>query len=134
MELIRYNKETKEIEITDNYKGRLLSSRIMSVIILILAGIKLSMVDWQSPSELDLVFILIAAVFLYLVYKNWFLNTDISKIERYDIKYIKMPKAMATKATIKLNNRKSRDVYGIRSPKEKEALRKLASDAKIKVI
>ncbi|MTG98522.1 MULTISPECIES: hypothetical protein [Myroides] len=132
--MIKYNKETKQLEIRDNYKGRLKSSRIMSVIILILGIVKLFLADWNKPREMDYVFCLIVALFVYLVYKNLFVNTAIDTIDKYNIKYVKMPKALATKATIKLNNGKSRDVFGLKQVSDRETFRKLLTDAKIRVI
>ncbi|MEC4114153.1 hypothetical protein [Myroides pelagicus] len=132
--MVKYNKETQQVEINDNYKGRLMSSRIMSVSILILGALKLYLADWSNPREMDYVFCVIVAVFLYLAYKNLFVNTAIEKIDKYNIKYVKLPKAMATKATIRLNNGKSRDVFGLKQITDKDKFKKIFSDAKIKVV
>jgi len=45
-----------------------------------------------------------------------------------------MPKGLATKAVVRLNNRKVRDVYGLKTVEAKNAFRKVLSDAKIKVV
>ena len=45
-----------------------------------------------------------------------------------------MPKGLATKAVVKLNNRKTRDIYGLKSVDAKNAFRKVLVDAKIKVL
>ncbi|MDR2221739.1 MAG: hypothetical protein LBE34_03255 [Flavobacteriaceae bacterium] len=132
--MISFNKETKQIHITDNYKGRLTSSRIMSSLILLMAAIRIYMINWDGVNEMDYIFIIVAAVFLYLVYKNFLVNTAIDTIEKYDIKYVKMPKAMGVKVTIKLNNRKIREVYGYKTPESKMKLRKMLEDAKITVL
>ncbi|MHC5201655.1 hypothetical protein ACYSNV_05500 [Myroides sp. LJL119] len=132
--MITFNNQTKELDITDNYKSRLQSSRIMSVAILLLSIGKITIMDYANLTELDYLFFIIVAVFSYLVYKNFFINTSISKIEKFQIKYVKMPKALATKAVIKLNNGKTRDVYGLKNPKAREEFRKVINNAKIRIL
>ncbi|MHC5361546.1 hypothetical protein [Myroides sp. LJL110] len=132
--MITFNNQTKELDITDNYKSRLQSSRIMSVAILLLSIGKITIMDYANLTELDYLFFIIVAVFSYLVYKNFFINTSISKIEKFQIKYVKMPKALATKAIIKLNNGKTRDVYGLKNPKAREEFRKVINNAKIRIL
>ncbi|MDR0229543.1 MAG: hypothetical protein LBI72_10865 [Flavobacteriaceae bacterium] len=132
--MISFDKETKQLKISDNYKGRLTSSRIMSLLIFIMAIVRICITDWKQVNEMDYIFVIVAAVFIYLVFKNFFINTAIDTIEKYDIKYVKMPKAMGVKVTIKLNNRKVREVYGYKTPESKTKLRKLLDDAKITVI
>lgn len=131
--MIKFNKETKQLEIEDNYAGRLKSSRIMSTIILVMAVARLYLIDWNKVKEMDYIFCLVAVVFLFFCYKNFFINTAINKIDKHNIKLIKMPKGFGTKIVIQLNNRKSRDVFGYKTVEEKNKLRKLASDAKITV-
>lgn len=132
--MISYNKETKQLEINDNYKGRLQSSRIMSSLILIMAALKLYLANWNQPREMDYVFCIIAAVFAYLCFKSFFKNTAIDKIDKTSIKFVKMPRLLATKATIKLTNGKSRDVFGLKTQASKDSFKKVLSDAKIQVI
>ncbi|MEK6509387.1 hypothetical protein [Myroides sp. C4067] len=132
--MIKFNKETKKLEITDNQKGRLTSSRIMSSAILILGAARLYTANWQQPKEMDYVFCIIVATFLYITVKNFLIQTAVDSIDKYDIKYVKMPKALGTKAVIKLNNRKTRDVFGLKTPDAKNAFRKVLNDAKIKMI
>ncbi|MGL4582946.1 MAG: hypothetical protein ACRCVU_08195 [Flavobacterium sp.] len=132
--MIKFNKETKQLEINDNYKGRLTSSRVMSISILILGSVRLYTANWQQPNEMDYVFCIVVAMFLYIVVKNFLVNTSISNIDKHDIKYVKMPKGLATKAVVKLNNRKTRDIYGLKSVDAKNAFRKVLVDAKIKVL
>ena len=104
MTMISFNNQTKQLEINDNYKARLQSSRIMSAAILVLSIGRISILDYQNLRELDYLFFIIVAVFTYLVYKNFFVLTSLATIDKFEIKYVKMPKAMATKAVIKLNN------------------------------
>lgn len=132
--MIKFNKETKQLEINDNYKGRLTSSRVMSISILILGSVRLYTANWQQPNEMDYVFCIVVAMFLYIVVKNFLVSTSISNIDKHDIKYVKMPKGLATKAVVKLNNRKTRDIYGLKSVDAKNAFRKVLIDAKIKVL
>ncbi|WP_121966578.1 hypothetical protein [Myroides sp. N17-2] len=132
--MIKFNKETKQLEINDNYKGRLTSSRVMSISILILGSVRLYTANWQQPNEMDYVFCIVVAMFLYIVVKNFLVSTSISNIDKHDIKYVKMPKGLATKAVVKLNNRKTRDIYGLKSVDAKNAFRKVLVDAKIKVL
>lgn len=132
--MIKFNKETQQLEIMDNYKGRLMSSRIMSASILILGSVRLYTANWQQPNEMDYVFCIVVAMFLYVTVKNFLLNTAISEIDKHNIKYVKMPKGLATKAVVRLNNRKSRDVYGLKTVEAKNKFRKVLSDAKIKVV
>ncbi len=132
--MITFNNQTKQVEIQDNYKNRLQSSRIMSVAILVLSIGKLSIIDYQNIKELDYLFFVITAVFLYLSYKNLFVNTSVHTIDKFQIKYVKMPRAMGTKAIIRLNNGKNREVYGLKNPTTKATFKKLFTDAKIRVI
>lgn len=132
--MIKFNKETKQLEINDNYKGRLTSSRVMSISILILGSVRLYTANWQQPNEMDYVFCIVVAMFLYVVVKNFLISTDISIIDKHNIKYVKMPKGLATKAVVKLNNRKTRDIYNLKSVDAKTAFRKVLVDAKIKVL
>lgn len=132
--MIKFNKETKQLEINDNYKGRLTSSRVMSISILILGSVRLYTANWQQPNEMDYVFCIVVAMFLYIVVKNFLVSTSISNIDKHDIKYVKMPKGLATKAVVKLNNRKTRDIYGLKSVDAKNTFRKVLVDAKIKVL
>ena len=69
--MIKFNKETKQLEINDNYKGRLTSSRVMSISILILGSVRLYTANWQQPNEMDYVFCIVVAMFLYIVVKNF---------------------------------------------------------------
>lgn len=131
--MISFNKDSKQIEINDNYKGRLTSSRIMSTFILVLGIVRLTTANWDTPKEMDYVFTGIVALFLYLTVKNFLLKIADSKIDKTAIKYVKLPKGLATKAVIKLNNRKTRDVYGLKTPEQRAAFRKVFKDAKIKV-
>lgn len=131
--MIKFNKETKQIEIEDNYEGRLKSSRIMSTIILVAACVRVGLINWNKLVEMDYIFCLVAIVFIFFTYKNFFINTAVSKIDKHSIKFIKMPKGFGTKIMIQLNNRKSREVFGYKTVEEKNKLRKLAQDAKITV-
>ncbi|MDM1364322.1 hypothetical protein HX017_05060 [Myroides marinus] len=132
--MIKFNKETQQLEINDNYKGRLTSSRIMSTSILVLGAVRLYTANWQMPNEMDYVFCIVVATFLYITVKNFLINTSIDKIDKHNIKYVKMPKGLATKAVVRLNNRKVREVYGLKTVEAKNAFRKVLSDAKIKVV
>lgn len=132
--MIKFNKETKQLEIQDNYKGRLMSSRIMSASILILGSARLFTANWQQPTEMDYVFCIVVAMFLYITVKNFLLSTAISEIDKHNIKYVKMPKGFATKAVVKMNNRKVREIYDLKTVEAKNAFRKVLTDAKIKVI
>lgn len=134
MTMISFNNQTKQLEINDNYKARLQSSRIMSAAILVLSIGRISILDYQNLRELDYLFFIIVAVFTYLVYKNFFVLTSLATIDKFEIKYVKMPKAMATKAVIKLNNGKARDVYGLKNPKAREEFRKVINNAKIRIL
>lgn len=132
--MIKFNKETQQLEINDNYKGRLTSSRIMSSSILVLGAVRLYTANWQQPNEMDYVFCIVVAMFLYIVVKNFLVSSYISNIDKHNIKYVKMPKGLATKAVIKLNNRKTRDVFNLKTIEAKNAFRKVLTDAKIKVV
>lgn len=132
--MISYNKSTNQIEINDNYKRRLMSSRLMSVLILVMSTLRLYMADWSNLQEMDYIFCIITVVFLYLNYKNFLVRIAIDKIEKSDIKYIKIPKSLATKTIIKLINGKNREVFGYKGVEERKKLKKIASEAKIKVI
>ncbi|WP_243832701.1 hypothetical protein [Myroides indicus] len=92
------------------------------------------MADWSNLHEMDYLFCVITAVFLYLNYKNFLVKTATDKIEKSNIEYIKIPKTLATKTIIKLNNGKNREVFGYKGIKEREKLQKIASEAAIKVI
>lgn len=131
--MITFNKENKQLIIADNYKGRLQSARIMSIFIFIMSVLKLLLVDWKTPKEMDYVFCIIAAVFLYFVYKNFLKKTAISTIDKAAIKFVKMPKGLATKAEIYLNNGKVREVFGLKNIDYQNSIRKTLSDAKITV-
>jgi hypothetical protein len=62
--MISYNKSTNQIEINDNYKRRLMSSRLMSVLILVMSTLRLYMTDWSNLQEMDYIFCIITVVFL----------------------------------------------------------------------
>ncbi|MHC5354112.1 hypothetical protein ACYSNX_08030 [Myroides sp. LJL115] len=132
--MITFNNQTKQVQIKDNYKARLQSSRVMCVAILLLSIGKLTIIDYQNIKELDYLFFVITAVFLYLSYKNFLVNTSIETIDKFEIKYVKMPKVMGTRAIIKLNNGKVREVYGLKTPQSRLDFKKLFTDAKIRVI
>ncbi|MCC9043974.1 hypothetical protein LNQ81_14960 [Myroides sp. M-43] len=132
--MIKFNKEIQQLEISDNYKGRLSSSRIMALAILVLGAVRLYTANWQQPNEMDYVFCIIVAMFLYISVKNFLIKTSIEKIDKYNIKYVKMPKGLATKAVVKLNNRKTRDIFGLKTADAKNKFRKVLTDAKIKVL
>lgn len=131
--MISFNKDTKQLEINDNYKGRLTSSRIMSAFILVMGIVRLTTANWNTPKEMDYVFTGIVAYFLYVTVKNFLLKTADNKIDKTAIKYVKLPKGLATKAVIKLNNKKSRDVFGLKTAEQRTAFKKVLTDAKIKV-
>ncbi len=131
--MITFNKETNQLIIEDNYKGRLQSARIMSVFILIMSVLKLFLANWQAPKEMDYVFCVIAALFLYFVYKNFLKKTAINAIDKTAIKFVKMPKGLATKAEIHLNNGKVREVFGFKNIEYQNAVRKTLSNAKITI-
>jgi hypothetical protein len=92
------------------------------------------MTDWSNLQEMDYIFCIITVVFLYLNYKKFLVRIAIDKIEKSDIKYIKIPKSLATKTIIKLINGKNREVFGYKGVEERKKLKKIASEAKIKVI
>ncbi len=131
--MITFNKETNQLIIEDNYKGRLQSARIMSVFIFIMSVLKLLLVDWKSPKEMDYVFCVIAVLFVYLAYKNLFKKTAINTIDKTAIKFVKMPKGLATKAEIYLNNGKVREIFGFKNIDYQNSVRKTLSNAKISI-
>lgn len=132
--MITYNKQESVLEIKDQYKGRLLSSRIISLVILLLSIYKLVIADWEKPTEMDYVFILVTVVFVYIVYKNYIVLTALDRINKTDIKHVKMPKALGTKVSVKLISGKTREVFGFKTVDGKATFKKMLSDAKIKVI
>ncbi|EHQ41633.1 hypothetical protein [Myroides odoratus] len=129
--MLSFNNETKQLIIQDNYKGRLTSSRLMSAVILAMSLVRLFMANWESPKEMDYVFCIIAAVFLFLVYKNFLTKTAAEQIDKVAIKYVKMPKGLATKAVVKLNNGKVREIFNLKTKDQQGALRKILTNAKI---
>jgi len=129
--MLSFNNETKQLLIQDNYKGRLTSSRVMSSFILVMSLIRLFIADWNSPKEMDYVFCIIAAIFLYLVYKNFITKTASGAIDKVAIQYVKMPKGLATKAVVKLNNGKVREIFNLKTKDQQSAFRKILSNAKI---
>lgn len=131
--MITFNKETNQLLIEDNYKGRLQSARIMSVFILVMSVLKVFMIDWQNPKEMDFVFCIIALVFVYFVYKNIVKKTAINAIDKTAIKFVKMPKGLSSKAEVYLNNGKVRELFGLKNASDKSALQKLITNAKITI-
>lgn len=129
--MLSFNNETKQLLIQDNYKGRLTSSRLMSAVILGMSLIRLFMADLKNPKEMDYVFCIIAAVFLFLVYKNFIQKTASETIDKVAIKYVKMPKGLATKAVVKLNNGKVREIFNLKTKEQQSELRKILTNAKI---
>ena len=129
--MVSFNNETKQLLIQDNYKGRLTSSRLMSSVILGMSLIRLFMADWNAPKEMDYVFCIIAAVFLFLVYKNFIKKTAIEQIDRVNIKLVKMPRGLATKAEVRLNSGKVREIFNLKTKEQQNALRKVLTNAKI---
>lgn len=129
--MVSFNNETKQLSIQDNYKGRLTSSRLMSAIILGMSLIRLFMADWKSPKEMDYVFCIISAVFLYLAYKNFLTKTAAEHLDKVAIKHVKMPKGLATKAVVKLNNGKVREIFNLKTKEQQGVLRKILNNAKI---
>ena len=129
--MLSFNNETKQLLIQDNYKGRLTSSRLMSAVILGMSLVRLAMANWQSPKEMDYVFCIIAAVFLFLAYKNFLKKTAIEAIDKVAIKYVKMPKGLATKAEVRMNNGKVREIFNLKTKAQQGELRKILTNAKI---
>ncbi|MGG5578256.1 hypothetical protein ACPDHL_13060 [Myroides sp. C15-4] len=131
--MVSFNNETKQLLIQDNYKGRLTSSRLMSSVILGMSLIRLFMADWKAPKEMDYVFCIIAAVFLFLVYKNFLKKTAVEQIDKANIKFVKMPKGLATKAVVHLNSGKVRDIFNLKTKEQQNTLRKVVTNAKITI-
>lgn len=129
--MLSFNNETKQLVIQDNYKGRLTSSRLMSSVILGMSLIRLFMADWKNPKEMDYVFCIIAAVFLFLAYKNFMTKTALNQIDKVLIKHVKMPKGLATKAEVKLNSGKVREIFNLKTKEQQSELRKILTNAKI---
>lgn len=129
--MLSFDNETKQLIIQDNYKGRLTSSRLMSAVILGMSLVRLFMADWKSPKEMDYVFCIIGAVFLFLVYKNFITKTAAERLDKVAIKYVKMPKGLATKAVVKLNNGKVREIFNLKTKEQQGVLRKVLTNAKI---
>lgn len=121
---VKFNEKKLSLEFQDDMKGRLKSSRILSLLIFCIGGIKLALIDWKNLTEYDFVFIFLELVFAYLIYNNFFVKTAASELIVSDVKFFKQATGMKSKAVFKLKNGKVRDIYNMSSKKQRELVKK----------
>lgn len=121
---VKFNEKKLSLEFQDDMKGRLKSSRILSLLIFCIGGIKLALIDWRNLTEYDFVFIFLELVFAYLIYNNFFVKTAASELIVSDVKFFKQATGMKSKAVFKLKNGKVRDIYNMSSKKQRELVKK----------
>ncbi len=121
---VKFNEKKLSLEFQDDMKGRLKSSRILSLLIFCIGGIKLALIDWKNLTEYDFVFIFLELVFAYLIYNNFFVKTAASELIVSDVKIFKQATGMKSKAVFKLKNGKVRDIYNMSSKKQRELVKK----------
>lgn len=121
---VKFNEKKLSLEFQDDMSGRLKSSRILSLLIFCIGGIKLALIDWRNLSEYDFVFIFLELVFAYLIYNNFLVKTAASELIAKDVKFFKQATGMKSKAVFKLKNGKVRDIYNMSSKKQRELVKK----------
>lgn len=122
--LLKFNEKKQSLEFLDDMKGRLKASRMLSILIFVVGGIKLALIDWTNLSEYDFMFIFLEIVFAYLVYSNFLVKVSDAEIKVKDIKYFKPARGMKSKAVFKLKNGKVREVYNLSSKPNRERIKK----------
>lgn len=120
---VKFNEKNQRLEFQDDMSGRLKASRILSLLIFCIGGIKLILIDWKNLTEYDFVFIFLELVFAYLVYNNFFVKIFASELNVSDIKFFKQATGMKSKAVFKLKNGKVRDIYNMSSKKQREPIK-----------
>lgn len=121
---LKFNEKNQTLEFYDDTKDRLKASRLLSLLILIIGGVKLFLINWKDITEFDFVFIFLELVFIYLVYSNYWVKTNSAEIKTADIRFFKAATGMKSKAYFKLKNGKVREVYNVSSKEQRELIRK----------
>lgn len=123
--LLKFKPETQELEIIDDLKGRLQASRLLSLLIFILGAVKLALLDWYMLTTYDFLFIFLEVIFIYLVVKNFGFKTARPLLAISDIRYYKSPNGLKSRGYFKLKNGRTRELYNLKTKKERDAVVKV---------
>lgn len=130
---IQYNEKDKKILFKDDMKGRLLASRILASIVFIVGLGKMYLIEWKAVTAMDMVYIAIEVVFVYLLYKNYWVRTAADELHIEDVKFFKKATGMKTRAYFKLKNGREREVFQLKTTTDKEKIYKVVKKAGIEI-